>query len=132
MNITLRPVGRGRFAASVDGRVLCDSRTPFLDAARTLLSEGVSPNEILTASHEGSPVVAMKASVGKAAGLTVIEKDSEGPRFASYRPLSNETAVSFRSPSSQTAMEKRPYAFEGSALESPPCAFSDDYAPASV
>lgn len=133
MNITLRPAGRGgRYAALLNGRVLVESRTPIFDAGRVLLSEGVSPDEPLIASHEGSSVISMTTTVGKAAVLTVIEKDSEGPRLAKYRPLSTETAVSLRSPSSQTPFPGRGDVPEGAALESPPCAFSDDYAPASV
>jgi hypothetical protein len=123
MHITLRPLGRGRFRSSIAGRALCESRTPFFDAARTLLSEGVSPNEILTASHEGSPVVAMRASIGKAAGLTVIEKDGEGPRLATYRPMSDQSIVSCRSPSSLAAFVGSPDAIP-SEQETP---FSDDH-----
>jgi hypothetical protein len=123
MHLTLRPLGRGRFAASIDCRLICESRTPFFDSARTLLSEGVSPNEILTASHEGSPVVAMRASIEKAAGLTVIEKDGEGPRIATYRPMSDQSIVSCRSPSSLAAIVGSPDAIP-SEHETP---FCDDH-----
>jgi hypothetical protein len=96
------------------------------------LSEGVSPDESLIASHEGSSVVSMTTTVGTAAGLTVIEKDGEGPRLAKYRPLSTETAVSLRSPSSQTPFLGWDDVPEGLSLESPPDAFADDHCRASV
>ncbi len=87
MHITIVPVGRGRFAASIEGRTLPDYSTdPFLDAARLLLSEGVSPDEELTMSHQGSTIVSLRSTVGKAAKLTVVEGD-RGTLFAKYRPF---------------------------------------------
>jgi hypothetical protein len=85
MKITLRPVGRGgRYAALLNGRILVESRTPIFSAGRVLLSEGASPDEALTASHDGSAVASMTTIVGKAARLTVIERDSGGIHIAPY------------------------------------------------
>ncbi|WP_114946625.1 hypothetical protein [Microvirga calopogonii] len=96
------------------------------------MSEGVSPDESLIASHEGSSVISTTTTVGKAAALTVVEKDGEGPRLAKYRPLSNETAVSLRSPSSQTPFLGWDDVPEEASLESLPDAFADNHCRASV
>jgi hypothetical protein len=90
MNITIRPLGRGRFAASLDQRLLCKSKTPLLTAARILQAEGVPDDAPLTMTREGSSIVAMRSTVGKAAGLIVEETDTRGPRFKTYRPMSNQ------------------------------------------
>jgi hypothetical protein len=84
MFLTLRPVGRGRFVASVEGRAVCESRTPVFSAGRALLSEGVSPQEPLIVSHEGSQIVSITTTVGQAAQLTIVERDSGGIHIAPY------------------------------------------------
>ena len=44
------------FDGKVDGRwVVKRSTTPFCDAARVLLAEGVRPETVLVMRHEGSP-----------------------------------------------------------------------------
>ncbi|WP_404292405.1 hypothetical protein ACD578_08925 [Microvirga sp. RSM25] len=128
MHITLSPLGRGRFRASIDGRVLAESRTPFFDAARFLLNEGVYPNEILTAFHEGSSVVAMRASIGKAAGLTVIENETRGPYLSIYRAHPSQDAVSHVTGRAQAAIVGRDGAFPLQTEISLPDAFADDHA----
>jgi hypothetical protein len=90
MNITIRPLGRGRFAASVGQRVLCKSKTPFFTAARIFQAEGVPDDTPITMRHEGSDIVAMRSTVGEAAGRIVVETDEEGPKFKCYRPMSPE------------------------------------------
>jgi hypothetical protein len=88
MNITVTPLRRGRFAACLDGRLLCHSRTPFLSAARVLQREGVPDETPITMRHEGEIEVALRSTVGAAAKLTIVENEREGPRFARYRPFS--------------------------------------------
>jgi hypothetical protein len=90
MNITIRPLGRGRFAASVGQRLLCESKTPLLTAARILQAEGIPDNTPINMTHEGSPVVALRSTVGEAAGKIVHETDREGPKLKRYRPMSNQ------------------------------------------
>jgi hypothetical protein len=133
LEITVRPVGQrnGRYTPGFQAfhgqRLICESRTPLLSASRVLLTEGVNPETPITMNHQGSDVVSMRSTVGIAAGLTVIEKDSEAPRFAQYRPLSNETVVSLRSPQSLAAISVEPDAPEGLRLSRlPDDAFSDD------
>jgi hypothetical protein len=88
MNITIRPLGRGRFAASLGQRLLCESKTPLLTAARILQAEGIPDGTPISMTHEGSSVVSMRSNVGKAATLTVEETDTRGPRLKAYRPMS--------------------------------------------
>jgi hypothetical protein len=51
MIISVRPGKDGKFEARVDGRLLCTSRQPFLNAARTLLAEGVEPATPIIMQH---------------------------------------------------------------------------------
>ena len=64
---------RHQFEASLEDRVLCTSQTPFCDSARILLKEGVNPDLPLIMRHLGSSTVALKSTVGIAAGLTVAD-----------------------------------------------------------
>lgn len=86
LKITVRPAfdqrGRRRheqFEARQwpDGRIICVSRQPFLDAARALLKAGEAPSTVLIMVHEVSPsIIALKSSIGVAAALDVM-----GSRF---------------------------------------------------
>ena len=87
MNITIRPLRRGRFAASVGQRVLCECTTPLLTSARILQAEGIPGNTPITMTHEGSTIISMRSTVRKAARLIVVETDDEGPKFKRYRPM---------------------------------------------
>lgn len=86
MNIVINPAERGRYHASLDGRHLCTSYTPFFAAARVLQAEGVLPQQSLTMTHEGSDVVCLTSTVGEAASLTVDEGRNSGPTLRAYRP----------------------------------------------
>jgi hypothetical protein len=87
ITIVVLPVGRGRFAASLEatGRLLVTSRTPFLDAARVLLAEGHDPASVLQTHRPDRAVWDLRATIGRAARLTVRE-DNGPPQFAPYRP----------------------------------------------
>src|SRR5262245_46726042 len=73
LQITVAPVNqRDRFSARLDGRLLVkSSRTPFCDAARLLIAEGLDPSCTLVMRHRGSEVDVLRARLGVAAGLTV-------------------------------------------------------------
>jgi hypothetical protein len=73
--ITAAPAGRGRFDASVDGRYILTSRSPFLDTARILAAQGADPATRIGLMHEGSDRIAMRSTIGIAAGLIVEEGD---------------------------------------------------------
>src|SRR5256885_1365763 len=63
--IVVEPVGRDRFSARLDGRLLLQSsRMPFLDAARALIAEGINPSTVLVMRHAGSEVDALRARLG--------------------------------------------------------------------
>jgi hypothetical protein len=84
LELVVAPAGAGKFTARLDGRELCVSTKPFLDAARVLMVEGVDPETVLQMRHEGSTTVALRSTVGTAAGLTVLEGDLR-PRFARWQ-----------------------------------------------
>jgi hypothetical protein len=87
--IVVEPVGRrGRFRAKLDGGVLVtSSRTPFCDAARVLLAEGVDPTARILMRHAGAFADALTSTVAGAAKLTIEEGDRV-PYFRRWRPLS--------------------------------------------
>jgi hypothetical protein len=85
--LIVEPVNRrGLFAARLaeDSRILCKSRTPFTDAARSLLREGVDPKTILISRKPGQDYDALRSTVGAAAKLTV---DESKTRFARWKPI---------------------------------------------
>ncbi len=84
--LIVEPVGRDRFSARLDGRLLVTSRVPFCDAARALMAEGADPDAVITMRHAGSEVDALRARLSIAAGLTVRE-DRGGPEFVRHRPF---------------------------------------------
>ena len=90
MNITIRPLGRGRFAASLGQRLLCESKTPFFTSARILQAEGISDDTPITMTHEGTFMVATRSTLGEAASRIVHETDKDGPKLKRYRPMSNQ------------------------------------------
>jgi hypothetical protein len=87
--VTPAPRGAGRFEAHLDGddRVLCRSRTPFLDAARKLLAQGYDPDTTLILRHAGSDTDCLRARLGTVASLTV-EETPYGPKVRRWKPIS--------------------------------------------
>jgi len=80
--ITVAPLGRGRFRAEFHGRVIvASSRTPFVDAARVLIARGHDPNIVLAMQHVGDDAFALRAVLGIAARLAVLENDRHAPKF---------------------------------------------------
>jgi hypothetical protein len=71
--------------------LLATSRTPFFESARKLLELGADPDDLLAMRHRGSNTVSLRARVGVAAKLTVIEN---GPRFAPWHDLRSVWAKS--------------------------------------
>lgn len=94
ITITTSPLGRGRFRASIEGRYLCDSVSPFLSAARILQREGVPDETPIQSRDEASGVISLTSTVGAASRLTVLENAKDGPRFAPYRPFPSESLAS--------------------------------------
>lgn len=83
MHLTLRKAklanaGQRFHAVTDDGEVVATSRQPFYAAARALQAQGYDDEIVLTASHEGSPVLAMRSTIGVAAGWSVIEGERTG------------------------------------------------------
>ena len=63
-----------------DGRQLCISRQPLLDAARILLTEGVSPETPIATRHAGAGFDA----------LTVRESETQSPTFVRWKAFSRD------------------------------------------
>jgi hypothetical protein len=79
MHITVKPQGRGLYAAYIGDDLLCDrTHMPFYSAARVLKAWGFPDNDALTMSHEGSNTISLRSTVGKAAGKTISERDKGG------------------------------------------------------
>ena len=87
IEIVIAPADNERFTAHRGDTLLATSRTPFFAAARRLLELGADPADVLTMRHRGSDTVSLRARVGAAAKLKVIETNS-GPRFAPWVDLS--------------------------------------------
>lgn len=84
--IIVSPAGRGNFVAHLDGRQLCNAtRSPFVMAARQLLSERMDPDTKITMRHAGSDIDCLTSTIRKAAKLCVLE--DQGPRFARNRAM---------------------------------------------
>jgi hypothetical protein len=77
----------GAYSAHVDGRVVCRSRQPLLDAARHLLAAGHDPATPLVLRHARSDIDCLRATIGIAAKLTV-EESAHGPVFRRHRTAS--------------------------------------------
>jgi hypothetical protein len=81
ITVSIYREGHG-FVAEMDGRRLCEpTDTPLLNAARVLLSEGFSPDEVVGMVHRGSDEPALTARIGEAAKLTVKNDMRSGPVF---------------------------------------------------
>jgi hypothetical protein len=75
------------FDGEVDGQVVvARSPTPFCDGARRLLDLGHDGNAVLVMKHASSDVVALKAGLATAAGLTVGENRGAS-QFVPYRQM---------------------------------------------
>jgi hypothetical protein len=78
MPVAYRP---GVFAALLDGRVeLARSRAPVFEAARALLAADADSAGGLEARHQGSAIVAVRATVGEAAASAIEESSRDGLR----------------------------------------------------
>jgi hypothetical protein len=87
------------FDAHLDGRRLVErSTTPFFDAARRLLAEGLDPSTRLIMRHSRSDTDALRATIGNAAKLTI----EEGGRRPTFRPWKARQATAGASPMRQT------------------------------
>jgi hypothetical protein len=90
------------FDGKVDGRtVVKRSTTPFCDAARVLLAEGIKPDTVLVMRHAGSLADALGSTVGAAAGLTVADDNGGKPVFRTWKPYDAGSAVAEASPMRQ-------------------------------
>jgi hypothetical protein len=97
LTITPRRGKPGLFDAHVCDRLICSSRQPLLDAARVLLAEGIAPDTQIDMRHAGADHVALRAKVGTAAKLRVLEGTRDTVRFArwsAFESFNSPTRVS--------------------------------------
>jgi hypothetical protein len=91
--LAVSPTRAGMFEARIDGRLICTSRQPLLDAARVLLAEGFDPDTYLVMRHLGSADDSLSASIRTAASLTVEHSVNGKPVLRPYKgSLGIETA----------------------------------------
>jgi hypothetical protein len=95
MRIFVSEVRHGCFEARDEqGKLLCVSRQPFLEAARVLLALGVSPEtELIMVAANGTE--RLKAKIGVAAKLTV-EEGNRPPYFRPWKPIPHATQKASR------------------------------------
>ena len=86
VTVLVAAVGRGLYSATtVDGcKIVSESRTPLLTAARVLLAGGTPPATIIEMRRPGAVTWDLRAPIGVAAGLDVRE-GPYGPKFVRYR-----------------------------------------------
>jgi len=75
----------GKFVVTLDGRQVCISRQPLLDAARILTKERIDPATPIATRHAGAGFDAMTSTVGAAARWTVRENETQSPTFVRWR-----------------------------------------------
>jgi hypothetical protein len=91
--LTVSPARAGVFEARIEGRLICTSRQPLLDAARVLLAEGFDPDTYLVMRHFGSADDSLSARIRTAAQLTVEHTAYGKPVLRPYKgSLGIETA----------------------------------------
>jgi hypothetical protein len=83
--ILARPRSAGEFDALVAGEVIATSREPFSAACRELLRRGFAPELVAILRHAGSATLSLKAPIGVAADLQVVERDQGGISFARWK-----------------------------------------------
>ena len=84
----------GKFVVTLDGRQLCISRQPLLDAARVLINEGIDPTTPIATRHAGAGFDAITSTVGTAAKWTVREDSTGSPTFVRWKAFSRDDVQS--------------------------------------
>jgi hypothetical protein len=112
ITITPRRATSDRFDAYIGDRLICSSsRQPLLDSARVLVAEGIAPDTHIEMRHGGADHAALRATVGAAAKLRVVEGNRDTVRFARWSAFegpnlstrAGKNCVDSRDPSHPTA-----------------------------
>jgi hypothetical protein len=91
------------FDGMVDGRsIVKRSTTPFCDAARALLAEGIKPDTNFVMRHLDSASDALRSTVAAAANLTVTDDSGGKPVVRNWRPYDAHTRVAVAPPMRET------------------------------
>lgn len=87
ININVEAKSRAKFNAYFGDTLIVErSATPFLDAARALKAMGYADGTIITQTYQGSSTIGLTSTIGKAAKLSLTERDDKGLRYEAYRP----------------------------------------------
>ena len=86
LRLEIVPAAYGRFTAWLGNREVCTSTEPLCETARILLAEGFNPKTVIEMYHAGSTTLALRARLGAAARLTVVDNDEGTPVFARWQP----------------------------------------------
>ncbi len=76
----------GWYRTTLDGQTVATSRVPFYASARALMAAGHPANARLEMRWTGKALVSLSGVLGRAAKLTVTERDGGGLRVEKYRP----------------------------------------------
>jgi len=87
------------------------STTPFCDAARVLLAEGIKPDTVFVMRHANSAADAVPSTVGVAAGLTVADDGGGKPIFRPWSPY--DRAGAGRAALARNGLGRHPRALRG-------------------
>jgi hypothetical protein len=85
-----------------DHQIVKRSVTPFCDAARALLDDGIEPDTVFVMRQEGSPYDALRSTVGVAAGLTVSDDGGGKPVLRRWSPYNGEKTIPVTPPMRET------------------------------
>jgi hypothetical protein len=97
------------FDGKIDHRIVVKrSTTPFCDAARALLAEGIDPATRIVMRHGNSPADALRSTVGVAAGLTVVDDRGGKPIFAKWSPYEARRSTVVSPPMRETGSAATP------------------------
>lgn len=96
---------QGQYSAHLGDRLLVKaSRQPMLDAARILLSEDYSPEDMIEMRRANRDTLDLRSRIGAAAKLTVAECDRDPPRFRRWKAFQGREGRSYSDYSARQAI----------------------------
>lgn len=81
IRIDVSPMARGKWRATLDGKVLCVVTAPLVVAARLLIARGVDPTRIIEMSHGDAEGWSLRGKLSKVAA-TVLDGETNAQRRA--------------------------------------------------
>ena len=81
IRIDVSPMARGKWRATLDGKVLCVVTAPLVVAARLLIARGVDPTRIIEMSHGDAEAWSLRGKLSTVAA-TVLDGETKAQRRA--------------------------------------------------